>query len=56
MFLRRACIAMVTLGMATAALAARKPGDPLKPGLNFFSRQQDIEVGQENAKTGAVAV
>ena len=50
MFLRRAGIAMVTLGMATAALAARKPGDPLKPGLNFFTKQQDIEVGQENAK------
>jgi beta-barrel assembly-enhancing protease len=50
MYLRRAGIALVTLGLATAAFAARKPGDPLKPGLNFFSKQQDIEVGQENAK------
>jgi predicted Zn-dependent protease len=35
---------------AAAALAARKPGDPLKPGFNLFSRQDDIKVGQENAK------
>src|ERR1043166_6057637 len=30
--------------------AARKPGDPLKPGFNLFSRQDDVKVGQENAK------
>jgi hypothetical protein len=35
---------------ASAAFAARKPGDPLKPGFNLFSRQDDIKVGQENAK------
>jgi hypothetical protein len=32
------------------AFAARKPGDPLKPGFNLFSRQDDVKVGQENAK------
>ena len=50
MLCRRACIAMVTLGFAAVAFGARRPGDPLKPGLNFFSKQQDVEVGQENAK------
>jgi len=33
----------------TAALA-RRPGEPLKPGYNMFSKQQDIELGQANAK------
>jgi beta-barrel assembly-enhancing protease len=28
---------------------ARKPGDPLKPGFNLYSKQQDIEVGKESA-------
>jgi hypothetical protein len=36
--------------LATLAFAARKPGDPLKPGFNLFSRQDDMKVGQENAK------
>src|SRR5215470_8727786 len=29
---------------------ARKAGDPLKPGFNLFSRQDDVKVGQENSK------
>lgn len=30
--------------------AARKPGEPLRPsGLNFFSKQQDVQLGQEAA-------
>jgi hypothetical protein len=49
MLLRRvfAGTVLVALGVAWAA---RKPGDPLKPGFNLFSRQDDIKVGQENAK------
>src|ERR1051326_5376908 len=35
---------------AGIALAARRPGDPLKPGFNLFSRQDDVKLGQENAK------
>jgi len=50
MLLRRVAAAFVTLGLAAAGFAARRPGDPLKPGFNLFSKQQDIEVGQENAK------
>ncbi|HJZ96644.1 MAG TPA: M48 family metallopeptidase, partial [Candidatus Solibacter sp.] len=36
--------------LTSVALAARKPGDPLKPGFNLFSRQDDVKVGQENSK------
>lgn len=35
--------------VALPALAARKPGEPLKPGFNTFSKQQDIQMGQEAA-------
>jgi len=28
---------------------ARNPGDPLKPGFNLYSKQQDIEAGKEAA-------
>src|SRR5437667_4846038 len=49
MLLRRVC-ALTVLVASSAAWAARKPGDPLKPGFNLFSRQDDIKVGQENAK------
>jgi beta-barrel assembly-enhancing protease len=33
----------------TIAAAARKPGEPPKPGWNLFSRQQDVQLGQEAA-------
>jgi predicted Zn-dependent protease len=29
--------------------AARDPGDPLKPGFNLFSKEQDIQLGREAA-------
>src|SRR5215813_3141544 len=53
MLLRRACAATVLVALNVAlgsAWAARKPGDPLKPGFNLFSRQDDVKVGEENAK------
>ena len=28
---------------------ARKPGEPIKPGFNLFSKQQDIQLGQQAA-------
>jgi predicted Zn-dependent protease len=28
---------------------ARNPGDPLKPGFNLYSKQQDIELGKQAA-------
>jgi Zn-dependent protease with chaperone function len=30
--------------------AARRPGDPFRPGFNLFSQQQDVQLGQEAAK------
>src|SRR5882672_8780497 len=50
MFSRRWCASLAIVGLCTVAWAARKPGDPLKPGWNLFSKQDDIQVGQENAK------
>ena len=41
---------LVALVSANCLHAARRPGDPLKPGFNLFSRADDIQVGQENAK------
>ena len=35
---------------ANAVYAAHRPGQPLTPGLNFFSRQQDVQLGQEAAQ------
>lgn len=31
-------------------IAARRPGEPLQPGFNLFSQQQDVQLGQEAAK------
>ena len=30
---------------------AHRPGDPLKPGFNLYSKQQDIEIGKQAAAT-----
>lgn len=46
----------VRIWAVTAALCfggvaeARRAGEPPKPGMNFFSRQQDIQLGQEAAQ------
>src|SRR4051812_45865530 len=52
MFLRRSvAAALVFAGVAAGPVfGARRPGDPLKPGFNLFSRADDVKVGQENAK------
>src|SRR3954470_11494702 len=44
----RRCMCIVMF--VSALWAARKPGDPLKPGFNLFNKQDDIKIGQENAK------
>src|SRR5438067_241983 len=46
-------VMIVTLAVtawATSAWGARRPGAPLKPGFNLFSKQDDMQIGQENAK------
>ena len=37
------------VAMLLAGCAARRPGDPLRPGFNTFSKEQDIQLGQEAA-------
>jgi len=36
--------------LAAAAHAARRPGEPLRPGFNLFSKEQDVQLGDANAK------
>lgn len=50
MFSTRTRAVLVTLAFASAAGAARRPGDPLRPGWNLFSKQDDVQIGQQNAK------
>jgi hypothetical protein len=50
MFSRRLSIGLAGLGLCAVAWAARRPGDPLKPGFNLFSKQDDVQIGQENSK------
>jgi Zn-dependent protease with chaperone function len=40
---------VVATVMVTAACAARQPGEPLRPGFNMFSKEQDIQLGREAA-------
>ncbi|HEY9250257.1 MAG TPA: M48 family metallopeptidase [Rariglobus sp.] len=44
------CLLSVLLLFSSAAFAARKPGQPIKPGFNVFSKQQDVELGEANAR------
>jgi Zn-dependent protease with chaperone function len=41
--------ATVVAAVTFCACAARQPGDPVEPGFNLFSKQQDIQLGQEAA-------
>jgi predicted Zn-dependent protease len=45
---RRFAAVLMTLAVALP-IYARKPGEPLKPGFNLFSKQQDIQLGQQAA-------
>ena len=47
--LRRTLMTAVSLFPAPSAWAMRRPGEALSPGFNLFSKQQDIEIGQEAA-------
>jgi len=41
---------IVAANLAVSAHAARQPGQPLKPGFNLFSKQQDVQLGKANAQ------
>ncbi len=42
-------LAVLSICFVFSACAARKPGQPIQPGFNMFSKQQDMEVGKEAA-------
>lgn len=46
---RSAAAFTVFLLLAQPSFSARRPGDPLTPGFNVMSKQQDIQLGQEAA-------
>jgi peptidase M48-like protein len=43
-------LCLAALLAAAPASGARRPGDPLKPGFNLFSKQQDVQLGEANSK------
>jgi predicted Zn-dependent protease len=45
----RLAVTTILFLSAVAPGFARRPGDPLKPRFNLYSKQQDIEVGKESA-------
>lgn len=49
MLLRKNRTAAVLLLLTMGACASRQPGTPPTPGINFFSKEQDIQLGQELA-------
>ena len=51
---RKLAIAVLALGMA--ACAGRRPGDPLKPGFNVYSKDQDVQLGRQAAQQVAQQV
>src|SRR5438477_10233932 len=49
--LRKQLLSVTLAALAAQSIyAAHQPGQPLKPGFNLFSKQQDLELGQANAK------
>jgi len=49
MFFRRPTLVLAGTLLFSAAALARNPGDPIKPGWNLFSKQQDIQIGLQSA-------
>jgi predicted Zn-dependent protease len=46
---RKLTTLVLLLSSLAIACAVRKPGEPIRPGINLFSKQQDIELGREAA-------
>ncbi|HYZ85433.1 MAG TPA: M48 family metallopeptidase [Bryobacteraceae bacterium] len=46
----RRFLALVLALSLYPACATRNPGDPLKPGYNVYSKEQDIQLGQQAAR------
>ena len=43
-------VIITLLLVVSAASAARNPGEPFRPGMNFFSKEQDVQLGREAAQ------
>jgi Zn-dependent protease with chaperone function len=48
--MRRHTLALFLMLSAALPGLARKPGDTIKPGWNLFSKQQDMQLGQQAAR------
>lgn len=48
--------AVIALALAIASCGGRDPGDPLTPGFNVFSKEQDIQLGRQAAQEVAQQV
>src|SRR4051812_14652087 len=43
--------ALILFGIiAVGAYGARRPGEPFHQGMNFFSKEQDVQLGREAAQ------
>jgi beta-barrel assembly-enhancing protease len=50
-YMNRTLIRMALLASLTVTTGlARRPGEPLRPGFNLFSKDQDVQLGAEAAK------
>lgn len=47
--LRHRWLLALLTALTLAGCAARHPGDPIKPGFNMYSKEQDIELGRQAA-------
>src|SRR5213594_1741197 len=47
--MRRFVLTILMAAALTAPALARRPGEDIKPGFNLFSKQQDVQLGQQAA-------
>lgn len=48
--MRPKCTVPLLMCLLFGVASARRAGDPLRPGFNLFSKDQDVQLGQENAQ------
>ncbi len=48
--MKRLLLALLIFAPLPSLMAVRRAGDPLRPGFNMFSQQQDVQLGQEASK------
>lgn len=46
---RRYLLAVVLAAISWSGCAARRPGEPIQPGFNLYSPEQDVEIGRQVA-------